>query len=58
MRFGLDKRTWKKFMAVFKNYPQIEKLVIYGSRTKGNFREGSDIDLTVMGRIQERVTKK
>ena len=29
--------------------PDIEKVVLYGSRAKDNYREGSDIDLTLMG---------
>ena len=27
----------------------IEKAIIYGSRAKGNFKPGSDIDLTLVG---------
>lgn len=27
----------------------IEKAVIYGSRARGNYREGSDVDLTLFG---------
>ncbi|WP_127470656.1 nucleotidyltransferase domain-containing protein [Thiomicrorhabdus aquaedulcis] len=34
---------------VFHCYPQVEKVIIYGSRAKGNFRIGSDIDLTLLG---------
>ncbi|MDF3820826.1 nucleotidyltransferase domain-containing protein [Leptospira sp. 96542] len=35
-------------MCFFK-YPEIEKVVLYGSRAKGNFKPGSDIDLTMLG---------
>ncbi len=31
----------------FSQYPSIEKVVLYGSRAKGNYRTGSDIDLTI-----------
>ncbi|MBI5214534.1 MAG: nucleotidyltransferase domain-containing protein [Ignavibacteriae bacterium] len=30
-------------------FPQIEEVIIYGSRAKGNYREGSDIDVTLKG---------
>ena len=30
-------------------YPQIEKAILYGSRAKGNYKNGSDIDLTLCG---------
>lgn len=49
MNFGLSDDTVKKFKSVFAKYPQIEEVVIYGSRAKGNYREGSDIDLTLKG---------
>ncbi|MBE0507206.1 MAG: nucleotidyltransferase domain-containing protein [Marinospirillum sp.] len=29
--------------------PEIEQLVLFGSRAKGNYRKGSDVDLAVMG---------
>jgi predicted nucleotidyltransferase len=31
------------------SYPAIEKATLYGSRAKGNFKPGSDIDLTLHG---------
>ncbi len=49
MRFGLKNVTIKKICAIFSRYPQVEKAVIYGSRAKGNYKNGSDIDLTLCG---------
>jgi len=49
-RFGLKETTIEKISAVFANHPQVEKAVIYGSRAKGNQKNGSDIDLTLHGR--------
>lgn len=37
---------------MFKNYEQIEQVILYGSRAKGNHRPGSDIDLTLLGNIE------
>jgi predicted nucleotidyltransferase len=48
-RFGLKESTINRINTVFSQYPDIEKVVLYGSRAKGNYREGSDIDLTLMG---------
>jgi predicted nucleotidyltransferase len=31
---------------VLATFPEVEKVVVYGSRAKGNFKPGSDIDLT------------
>ena len=54
MKFGLSKLTIEKLNSVFAKFPEIEEVIIYGSRAKGNFREGSDIDLTIKG---ENVTE-
>ena len=48
LRFGLTEVTIKALHSVFQKYPSIEKVVVYGSRAKGNFKPGSDIDLTVV----------
>jgi predicted nucleotidyltransferase len=49
MKFGLSLDTIDKINGVFCRYPEIEQVIIYGSRAKGNYREGSDIDITLKG---------
>jgi len=49
LRFGLKESTIEKICAVFTRYPQVEKAVLYGSRAKGDCKNGSDIDLTLYG---------
>nr|WP_314895547.1 nucleotidyltransferase domain-containing protein [uncultured Flavobacterium sp.] len=49
MKFGLNKETISKINSVFVKHSEIEKVIIYGSRAKGNFRNGSDVDLTLFG---------
>ena len=49
MKFGLNDKTITKINSVFVKYPELEEVIIYGSRAKGNFREGSDIDITLKG---------
>jgi predicted nucleotidyltransferase len=48
-RFGLQESTIEKICDVLALYPQVEKAVLYGSRAKGNYKNGSDIDLTLFG---------
>jgi predicted nucleotidyltransferase len=55
MKFGLDENTFNKINSVFEKYPEVEEVIIYGSRSKGNYRQGSDIDITIKG---EHVTDK
>jgi len=47
---GLSPETLSKIKNVFKSHARIEKVILYGSRAKGNFRNGSDIDLTLVGK--------
>lgn len=49
MNFGLNENTIEKLHSLFMKYPEIDEVIIYGSRAKGNFREGSDIDITLKG---------
>ena len=50
MLYGLTENTIVKICDVFKKYPQIEKVILYGSRAKGNYTNGSDIDFTIIGK--------
>ncbi len=45
--FGLAARHYADFQAIFSRYPQIQKVLIFGSRAKGIARSGSDFDLAV-----------
>jgi len=45
---GLKDDVVNALRSVFANYPEIEKIILYGSRAKGNFKPGSDIDLTLV----------
>ncbi len=46
-KFGLPERTVNELLEYFKSKPEIEKVIVYGSRAKGNFKNGSDIDFAV-----------
>lgn len=48
-KFGLKQTTIEKINGVLSAHPQIRQVIIYGSRAKGNYRNGSDIDLTIEG---------
>ncbi|WP_150538335.1 nucleotidyltransferase domain-containing protein [Actinobacillus vicugnae] len=47
--FGLSERACRTICTILAKYPEVEQAIIYGSRAKGNYREGSDIDLTLKG---------
>lgn len=49
MKYGLADHTIDQICAVLAQYTAVERAVLYGSRAKGNFKPGSDIDLTLFG---------
>ena len=49
MRYGLKEHTIESISGVLVRHPAVEKAILYGSRAKGNFKHGSDIDLTLCG---------
>lgn len=49
MKYGLPQSAIEKICAVLSRYPQVEQAILYGSRAKGNYKTGSDIDLTLRG---------
>ena len=50
MKYGLSERVLDQILSVFLSYTKVEKAILYGSRAKGNYRPGSDIDITLFGK--------
>lgn len=44
---GLPAGAVEKLRVVFRKHPEVKKVILYGSRAMGNFKPGSDIDLTI-----------
>ena len=49
MNHGLTNGTVAQIHEVLRHFPEVEQATLYGSRAKGNFKPGSDIDLTLAG---------
>jgi len=47
MQYGLSDNTLSILDSIFSKYPGIKQAVLYGSRAKGKYRNGSDIDLSL-----------
>lgn len=47
--YGLPRSALESLRDVFEKHNSIQKVILYGSRAKGNFRTGSDIDLCIEG---------
>jgi len=49
MKYGLKDSVIQKIQNVFSTFDEVDTVVLYGSRAKGNYKEGSDIDLVCKG---------
>lgn len=47
-QFGLNQRDMKTLLDILHKYSDVRDVFIFGSRAKGNFKHGSDIDLAIM----------
>ena len=48
LSFGLSAEILDELKQVFSRFPAVERVLIYGSRARGDFRPSSDIDLLVI----------
>jgi predicted nucleotidyltransferase len=49
MPYGLLDRDLEHILAAVKSLPEISQLVLFGSRAKGTYKAGSDVDLAIKG---------
>lgn len=49
MSSGLSQATIVRIQGVLACFKEVQRAVLYGSRAMGNYRAGSDIDLTLYG---------
>ena len=49
MNTGLSETQLEQMRSVFREQPALERVVLFGSRAKGNHRPGSDVDLCLVG---------
>lgn len=47
-KYGLTKRDMDTIWSIFRSFPEVETVYLFGSRAKGNYRLGSDVDLAIM----------
>ena len=45
----LPQKTCAQLISIFSTYPEIEKVIVFGSRALGNAKPGSDVDCAFTG---------
>jgi len=46
-KIGIPEKWVESLRDIFRQTPSIDRVVVYGSPAKGNYRPGSDIDLAI-----------
>ena len=49
--FGIYAKSELEIIRIIESCASIDEVIIYGSRAKGNYKEGSDIDITLKGEV-------
>ncbi len=57
IKFGLQNKEIEVIQNYFERIPEISKLIIFGSRARGDFKEYSDIDLCLFSNIKLDIFK-
>ena len=59
MKSGLLEKDIENILKAISQFPEIEKLIIFGSRAMGNYKTGSDVDLAVFGKnVSDKTIKR
>ena len=49
-KIDLPRKTISQLISIFSAYPEIEKVIVFGSRALGNAKPGSDVDCAFSGK--------
>lgn len=50
MKFGLTEEQYELIERVLRSFPNIQEVLVFGSRAMGNYKPTSDIDLALKGK--------
>ncbi len=59
MKYGLRDSDIAHIIDAIRQFPEIAEVVLFGSRAKGNYKKGSDVDLAIKGdRLTYEITAR
>jgi len=53
--YGLLEKDIDHILKALKQFDEIDRAILYGSRAMGNYKKGSDVDIAIQG---EKITEK
>ena len=57
MKFGLKERELDEIKVLYYPFPEIDEIVIFGSRARGDYSRVSDIDIAIKGSVDKIMYK-
>ncbi len=45
--YGIEEAIWTQILNTCFGFPGVTKIILYGSRARGDYRQGSDIDIAI-----------
>lgn len=57
MKFGLKERELDEIKVLYYLFPEIDEIVIFGSRARGDYSRVSDIDIAIKGDVDKIMYK-
>lgn len=48
-RFGIYEKSYALILEALARFPDIKQAIIFGSRAMGNYKQGSDVDIAILG---------
>jgi len=58
MDIGLSDLQIEKIRAIFSKYSELENVILFGSRAKGDYKNNSDIDIALKGNVSFTIRNK
>lgn len=52
--YGIEMQYWEMIREIFSRFPHVEEVVLFGSRAKGTYKKGSDIDVALKGEAVDK----
>lgn len=52
-KYGISATNGKRITDILSQFAEVQESILFGSRAKGNFKPGSDIDLAVKGPVSK-----
>lgn len=47
-KYGFEQKDWEDMLRVFRSFPELEKVILFGSRALNTFKAGSDVDIALV----------